>query len=438
MVPVLAAAGLRVVVPDLVGFGRSDKPTQRDDYTYQRHVDWMTAWLEAVDLRGVTLVGQDWGGLIGLRLVAEHPDRFDRVVVANTFLPTGDRPAGEAFLAWRKYSQEAPEFNAGRIVQGGSATRPLDPAVVAAYDAPFPDDRYKAGARQFPTLVPISPDDPAAAAEPRAWEVLERWDKPMLCAFSDGDAITAGADRIFLQRVPGTKGMPHTTIAGGGHFLQEDKGEDLAAAIVTLRAGDAEGGVVAPTDVVSGFLPSRNGFAFANDFPHVPAKTIDLVVTKVPLGDASNGLCGGMVYAALDLFVAQRLPDPAQVDRAREWPAVRLPRRPADRQLEGRRPQRLPGRRHLLPPDELDGARRGAPLDPLQPVAQPGLGDGQERVAEGAGRHRRRPPEPARAHPGADVGPDADRAPPPGARVGVLARRLPGDVAGVRPQPARR
>lgn len=234
MVPVLTGAGLRVLVPDLVGFGRSDKPTSRDDYTYQRHVDWMTAWMEAVDLQGATLVCQDWGGLIGLRLAAEHPDRFARLVVANTFLPTGDRPPGEAFLRWRAYSQEAPEFNVGHIVQGGCATRPLDPAVVAAYDAPFPDDRYLAGARQFPALVPITPDDPASAANRRAWEVLERWERPVLCAFGDSDAITAGGDRYFLQHVPGTKGMPHTTIVGGGHFLQEDKGEDLAAAVVAF------------------------------------------------------------------------------------------------------------------------------------------------------------------------------------------------------------
>jgi haloalkane dehalogenase len=234
MVPVLTGAGLRVLVPDLVGFGRSDKPTSRDDYTYQRHVDWMTAWMEAVDLQHATLVGQDWGGLIGLRLAAEHPERFDRLVAANTFLPTGDRPPGEAFLRWRAYSQEAPEFHAGRIVEGGCATRPLDPAVVAAYDAPFPDDGYLAGARQFPALVPISPDDPAAAANRRAWEVLDRWERPVLCAFSDGDAITAGADRVILKRVPGTKGMPHTTIEGGGHFLQEDKGEELAAAVVAF------------------------------------------------------------------------------------------------------------------------------------------------------------------------------------------------------------
>ena len=158
MIPVLVDAGLRVVVPDLVGFGRSDKPAERSDYTYLRHVTWMTAWLEANDLQHATLVGQDWGGLIGLRLVGEHPERFERFVVANTFLPTGDRPPSEAFLRWQQYSQETPEFNVGRIVQGGCATRPLDPAVVAAYDAPFPDDTYKAGARQFPTCLLYTSD----------------------------------------------------------------------------------------------------------------------------------------------------------------------------------------------------------------------------------------------------------------------------------------
>jgi haloalkane dehalogenase len=234
MLPVLLDAGLRVVVPDLIGFGRSDKPVERSDYTYQRHVDWMAAWLAAIDLRDATFVGQDWGGLIGLRLVAEHPERFKRLVVANTFLPTGDRQPSEAFLRWRQYSQESPIFNIGHIVQGGCATRPLDPAVVAAYDAPFPDDSYKAGARQFPALVPITPDDPASAANRKAWEVLDAWEKPMLCAFADNDPITAGGDRVFQQRVPGTKGVDHTTITGAAHFLQEDKGPELAAAIVAF------------------------------------------------------------------------------------------------------------------------------------------------------------------------------------------------------------
>jgi haloalkane dehalogenase len=227
MIPVLVDAGLRCVAPDLVGFGRSDKPRERSDYTYQRHVDWMTAFVEEVDLRDATFVGQDWGGLIGLRLVTAMPDRFARVVAANTFLPTGDTPAGDAFLAWQKFSQTTPDFPVGRIVNGGCATD-LPPEVIAAYDAPFPDDTAKAGARQFPMLVPTRPDDPAAAANRAAWEVLRGWDKPFLTAFSDQDAITRGGDRAFQREIPGCKGLPHTTIEGGGHFLQEDKGEDLA------------------------------------------------------------------------------------------------------------------------------------------------------------------------------------------------------------------
>jgi haloalkane dehalogenase len=233
MIPPIVAAGHRAIAPDLIGFGRSDKLVRREDYTYQRHVDWMRAVLETLDLRDVTLVCQDWGGLIGLRLVAEHPDRFARVVAANTFLPTGDRPAGPAFLAWQKYSQETPEFHVGGIVKGGCATD-IGPEIVAAYDAPFPDDRYKAGARMFPLLVPTSPDDPASGPNRKAWEVLGRWTKPFLTAFSDRDPITRGADRVLQETIPGAKGRPHTTIAGGGHFLQEDKGEELARVVVEL------------------------------------------------------------------------------------------------------------------------------------------------------------------------------------------------------------
>jgi haloalkane dehalogenase len=239
MIPIAVAAGHRVVAPDLIGFGRSDKPVRREDYTYQRHVDWMRAVIESLDLRRVTLVCQDWGGLIGLRLVAEHPERFARVVAANTFLPTGDRPAGPAFLAWQKYSQETPDFHVGGIVKGG-CTGELSPAVIAAYDAPFPDDRHKAGARQFPMLVPTSPEDPAAAPNRKAWEVLRRWEKPFLTAFSDADPITRGGDRLFQQAVPGAKGQPHTTIAGGGHFLQEDRGEELARVVVDFIARTAD------------------------------------------------------------------------------------------------------------------------------------------------------------------------------------------------------
>ena len=235
MIPVLTAAGHRAIAPDLVGFGRSDKPVRREDYTYQRHVDWLRGVLLGLDLERVTLVCQDWGGLLGLRLVAEHPERFARVVAANTFLPTGDRPAGPAFLAWREFSQTTPDFPVGRIVSGGCATA-LDEAVVAAYDAPFPDDRYKAGARQFPVLVPATPDDPASAPNRKAWEALRSFTKPFLTAFSDQDPITGGLDQLFHEAVPGTKGQAHTTIAGGGHFLQEDRGEELARVVVDFIA----------------------------------------------------------------------------------------------------------------------------------------------------------------------------------------------------------
>jgi haloalkane dehalogenase len=234
MVPPLVAAGHRVVAPDLVGFGRSDKPSDRTDYTYARHVEWMrAALLDELGLDGITLVCQDWGGLIGLRLVAEHPERFRRVVAANTGLPTGDTPIGDAFLAWQRFSQTVPEMPIGGIVDMGTVTT-LAPDVVAAYDAPFPDERYKEGARQFPLLVPTTPDDPAAADNRRAWDSLRNFDRPFLCAFSDGDPITAGGDRVFLESVPGAAGRPHTTIRGGGHFLQEDKGEELAAVVVAF------------------------------------------------------------------------------------------------------------------------------------------------------------------------------------------------------------
>jgi haloalkane dehalogenase len=190
-------------------------------------------------LRGATLVCQDWGGLIGLRLVVEYPDRFARVVAANTFLPTGDHPLGEGFMRWQKYSQETPNFHVGGIIRGGCKTE-LSPEVIGAYNAPFPDDTYKEGARQFPLLVPTRPDDPASEANRAAWKALGGWEKPFLCAFSDEDPVTRGADRLFQKIVPGTRGQPHTTIQGGGHFLQEDKGEELARVIVDF-IGATEG-----------------------------------------------------------------------------------------------------------------------------------------------------------------------------------------------------
>jgi haloalkane dehalogenase len=231
MIPIVLDAGYRVIAPDLVGFGRSDKPSDRGDYTYNRHVEWMLSFFDSLDMDRVNLVCQDWGGLIGLRLVAERPDKFSRVIVANTGLPTGDMKLGEAFMAWRKFSLETPEFNVGQIVQGGCKTT-LPDGVVTAYDAPFPDETFKEGARAFPSLVPIHPDDPAAANNRRAWEVLAGFDKPFLTAFSDGDPITHGGEKVFQKLVPGAKGQPHVTIEGAGHFLQEDRGEELARVVV--------------------------------------------------------------------------------------------------------------------------------------------------------------------------------------------------------------
>jgi haloalkane dehalogenase len=231
MIPILRKTGLRAVAPDLVGFGRSDKPAEMKDYTYLRHVAWMQAWLDRVDIEGITLVCQDWGGLIGLHLVVNNPDRFSRVVVANTGLPTGDHPITDAFMKWRRFSVEVEDFDVGVIVAMGCRTA-LSADAVAAYNAPFPDDAFKAGARIFPSLVPITPDDPAAPANRRAWKALARFEKPFLTAFSDGDPITRGGEGVFQKMVPGAKNQPHAIIKGGGHFLQEDCGEDLAKVVV--------------------------------------------------------------------------------------------------------------------------------------------------------------------------------------------------------------
>jgi haloalkane dehalogenase len=231
VIRVLAAEGLRVIAPDLVGFGRSDKPAEPADHSYARHIEWVRALVfDTLDLRDVTLVGQDWGGLIGLRLVAGNPDRFARVVAANTGLPTGDFPMPEPWLRFRAAVRTAPSFDIARSVQSGCRT-PLSAEVRAAYDAPFPDESYKAGPRAMPGLVPTEPDDPEAPANRAAWDALKRWDRPFMVAFSDQDPITGPMAPLFAGLVPGAQGLAHPTIEGAGHFLQEDAGERLGREI---------------------------------------------------------------------------------------------------------------------------------------------------------------------------------------------------------------
>jgi haloalkane dehalogenase len=233
MIPPLVDAGLRVIAPDLVGFGRSDKPTAATDYSYARHVAWMTEWLDGIDAGELTLFGQDWGGLIGLRLVTGRPERFARVVVANTGLPTGDHDPGEAFRRWLAYSQTVEPFPVSSVVARWAKVD-LTAGEIAAYDAPFPTEPSKAAARIFPSLVPIGPDDPEAAPNRAAWQVLQRWHKPFLTAFSDADPITAGAERPFQKLVPGARDRSHVTIGGAGHFLQEDRPDELANVIAAF------------------------------------------------------------------------------------------------------------------------------------------------------------------------------------------------------------
>jgi haloalkane dehalogenase len=234
VMPVLAGAGLRAIAPDLIGFGRSDKPAEVTEHSYARHVEWIRAFaFDALGLSGVTLVGQDWGGLIGLRLVAEHPGRFARVVAANTGLPTGDQPMPDVWLRFREVVRTAPALNVSRLVQSGCQTT-LPPEVLAAYDAPFPDASYAAAARAMPELVPATPDNPASAANRAAWRQLSTWDKPFLVAFSDRDPITGPMAPVLKRAMPGAAGRAHPVLEGAGHFLQEDAGEKLGAIIAAF------------------------------------------------------------------------------------------------------------------------------------------------------------------------------------------------------------
>jgi haloalkane dehalogenase len=263
MIDDLTGRGFRVIAPDLVGYGRSDKPSRREDYSYQRQVDWMTAWLTQNDFREITFMGQDWGGLIGLRLVAENPDRFIRVVIANTGLPLPNQPISDeridwvrdfrdkqptptmaemgsalanpdpktperAFAYWQKWCWETEDLPVGLAIAGTVDGRTLTPEEMAAYDAPFPDATFKMGCRAMPSQVPTLPSDPSLAANEAAWKVLDGWDKPFLCAFSDNDPVSRNGELPFIARVPGAKGRTHPKIAGGGHFLQEGRGHELA------------------------------------------------------------------------------------------------------------------------------------------------------------------------------------------------------------------
>lgn len=233
MIPILKKAGYRVIAPDLIGFGKSEKPLAVTDYTYQNHMDWLGRLIDSLDLSNITLFCQDWGGLLGLRLAMEKQDRFARIVASNTFLPTGDQKPPDAFFEWRNFAKKVKRFPVGKVIQGGCTTQ-LSQEEVAAYNAPFPDESYKAGARIFPALVPVTPDDPASGANRAAWEKLRNWHKPFLTAFGDSDPITKGAQLIFRRAVPGARKRDHQILKGGGHFIQEDCGPELAQIILNL------------------------------------------------------------------------------------------------------------------------------------------------------------------------------------------------------------
>jgi len=237
MIPPLRAAGLRAIAPDLIGFGRSDKPTSKSDYSFASHVAWMKEFIETLDLSDVTLFCQDWGSLIGLRVAAENQHRFARIALGNGGLPTGDQDMPRAFKAWRAFARYSPWFPIGKIIQKGTITE-LPDAVVAAYDAPFPSSRFKAGARAFPMLVPTTPGDPASDANRAAWKIFGAWQKPFLTTFSNRDPITRGGAVPWQEKVPGAKNCEHVKIKNAGHFLQEDKGPELADVLVRFTKSE--------------------------------------------------------------------------------------------------------------------------------------------------------------------------------------------------------
>ena len=234
MIPIIVKAGYRTVAPDLVGFGRSDKPSQQSDHTYRKHVGWMAKLVKEIDLQKITLFCQDWGSLIGLRIAIENQERFSSIVLSNGGLPTGEQRMSEAFLNWQEFSKTTTKFMVGRIIQGATITK-LSRNVLKAYDAPFPDDSFKAGPRILPSLVPTTEDDPENEANKNAWEQFLKWEKPFLTAFGDSDPVTRGGERPWKEHVLGAQGQDHVIIKGGGHFIQEDKGPELANIIIGLK-----------------------------------------------------------------------------------------------------------------------------------------------------------------------------------------------------------
>lgn len=240
MIPILVENNFRAIAPDLIGFGKSDKWLDKNEYTYQRHIDWVKSFVLKLELTDITLFCQDWGGLIGLRIVTEMPDRFSRIVASNTILPTGEGTVPEAFIKWREFSQQSPNFNIGKVIGMGTVI-PLTDEVIEAYNAPFPSEEYKAGARIFPTLVPVTMDDPEALNNKKAWRSLMNWEKPFLTIFGDADDIMKGAEKVFQKLIPGAKNQNHK-ILHAGHFIQEEKGEELAQLIIDFIKHNATHG----------------------------------------------------------------------------------------------------------------------------------------------------------------------------------------------------
>jgi haloalkane dehalogenase len=239
MIPPLVAAGFRCIAPDLIGFGRSDKPTDVAAYSYNGHVSWLHEFLDVIKLGPSVLFAQDWGGLLGLRLVAERPDQFTHVAIGNTALPTGES-AGPGFDAWLAYSQSPAFRDIGALFDRAMQARQLSDGEIAGYNAPFPDERFLAGAIAFPALVPITPEHDAVAECRSAWEQLEQFDRPFLTLWCPGDPVLGHLANGFISRIPGATDQPHQTFQPGGHFIQDDRGEDIAAALIAWLPAPAQ------------------------------------------------------------------------------------------------------------------------------------------------------------------------------------------------------